>query len=375
MANKSSNKLIWSLKTGHMIWFLSTLTMVSLIALFLVSEKHWKVSAGWEGVLSVTAESFFGVSLTILIIGIIYEKWTKENFILEMKKSIADTILFDEENISHHSLDRKKQAIGSYIKSILGEDKGTVLFKEIISPYLESDQGFRKDFEYNVLFEDNISEKFKNKLNFKSTEYYFVHEYLEYTKEFCNEESDSIKIGFSTNSFLLNNWFPDGKIFFREWLDVEQKEQEGIEKLNLEDRKDFIENFLNLKVSFTFFSDGNPVVVNNYKLIESEPGGLVVEISNDDLPNIPYSSYTASIEFRMPQRKKAKKFLITISEATYAPKITFRYTPSMEPVSDLPFFPYTSCDLQRTIGRRRYSYDLNFESWVFPKSGIVFTWE
>lgn len=363
------------------ISILGACTIIVGVVLYFVSPHYIEFS--WYDILFVSLGALFGALFTTVIIGVIYEFLTKKNFLNEMRTKVSEAFLFDKSNIDGHHPEKKIGAVRIYLESILGEERGAVLYKEMVAPYLEAEKySYRQDFNYDIKYkEENNSNGYFVCFNNKE-EYRFVHETLEYEKCYSPKVISCLKLGFAVELKTLENWFGDDKMFFREILDVNKEESEAIKKMDVNDIKDFAMKFMGIEVSIIITNADKSRTYKNIKDFSVEKyesnGAFIIKCDLEGILNDDHrtESYRAKIKFMMPQRREVKRFLVTLPELTEAPRIDFHYTDKMKIMNVIPFFTNIPNDKGEYITHTKNAITVSYkERWIFPKSGVLFVWD
>jgi hypothetical protein len=176
-----------------------------------------------------------------------------------------------------------------------------------------------------------------------------------------------IELRFVFNRNELEAAFRDSHVFFREILEIDPDLRDLILDTN--------EQHLSQAVSILFglmaqnsvngqlrwracWSDGD---IKYIKVLVDAPVGHGVD------PNF------CTIDFHIPQRKSKPFCLMQIGAPTFEPVLQFHHLDPDIELDMFPFFPESVKEDPRPFTPNQIEYTAP-DSWVFPRSGVVFAW-
>lgn len=323
--------------------------------------------------------SLLGIILPLFLFDIVYEYLTKSHISNEISSKVSEAIILNDDLIDCFDEEIKIKFLKKTLSSIFRNKKDEVIYNAHIHPYIDKEYSFRSEFIYDIQYHEGHKCSSK-RWNFSSKSYYFVYQNLSYKKAFLNDSVDfnNLRIGFTFDEETVDDWFNDNSIFFREVLQLEERERNRFESFTEKDLCQFANDYMSIDVRLNYESLG--LVKTEFS---PDKRGFYLEFSlgrEFDLSS--YGECHFRLSFTIPQHKAKKRILAIISEPTFRPEIRFRYLPHLMNVSVIPFFDekniVKSNNSRETKLVDHVGYDtiqLRLDDWVVPRSGVVFVWE
>lgn len=352
--------------------WLKTLIVV-LVAIVLLLGIAYLLDMSKDMLLEMFATATIHAILIVAIVSVLYEYYTRNHFLQEMRENLEWVVISRTPNPRIFSSDKRRELIKECVGSLLSEEKGSLLYDAMISPYLDGQYGFRRRYRYDIAIDEPQKKYEYEGLSLDTGEYYIIHEHLQYAK--CSENciEPVVRIGFAYDPQTLEKWIGDDLLFFREYLCLGETGRTLFTKLSKEKIMTFLVEVMKLRV--VVFNDGAefPIEVSNIAVIHDHEGIIVECNISDCLRGTSHNELECSLRFEMPQHVSyGSRFLVTLPEPTEVQRIQFTYCESMKDVTAITFLPRVEGISIETVNR---SIIISGNRWLFPRSGVVFVWE
>lgn len=280
----------------------------------------------------------------------------------------------DRENVIKHidmySFRQRKQFINENVQSLLENSEAAEMVENFVNRYIKEnrDLRIRSSFEYKFELREMIPNAYQV---FKHCdEYFFVEETLTFQWLYLTETANNLKnnrvaIAFAYNNQRLDSLLRDSDCVFAENLDIKQEDRAYFINLTPEERKASFVSIFKPHLSI----DGNKGSVVE---VNADADGIAVIFELDY--NTQIMSHLVDIVFDMPKLWNSV-IEVALTEPTKDPKITLSYTGdnmNVEMHSFLSESKETTWDEAHIEDVGLYRIVLN-DTWVFPRSGVVFT--
>ncbi len=264
------------------------------------------------------------------------------------------------------------------LESAMGADRGALIHRNWIVPYLHEERRFRQAF-VNLVEARSIRSSdlalWGSMLGADAAQkYYRVRQTLQYRYD-CNvlNSDNQLEIRFVFEHPELESAFRDANVFFRELLQIDPQCREKLKGLSSEELTDVVGRVFRFAAFDTSLAPGTPLSWSSTLAANdpyAEPHIKVLVRPRDR------SLITACrIEFALPQLKERPHFLVQLNEPTLEPTIVFDHQDIDVELIDFPFFSVTYGRTQTPMEgpARRIEFKVA-NQWAFPRSGVLFTW-
>lgn len=314
--------------------------------------------------------------ITFLIFNIIYEVFAKNQLLKELQLVVIKAFVDKSDGLKRLDKDEKEDIIKNSIISIINEEKGKLVFDALVEPYLDGKYNFRRDFNYQINIKDlkeNLT--ISNDSNFISpNDYYLIHQNISYSRTYHGEITKQLCVGFAFDEATLDAWMSQDKFFFRELLSLKKEHLALLITLDEHELLTLLKDFFDFSAFYYCDENANRVDWDFISVTKDQSGFVICfDLANLNKNLCLENKQKFKINFRMPQLKTCRHFLITIPEPTEKPQIRFEYNDNMRNVTPFTFFSNTINRDFKEITHNTVS--LNIKKWVFPKSGVIFTWD
>lgn len=275
----------------------------------------------------------------------------------------------------------KEQHLKHTLSGLLGREFGTALFNDMIDPIITSGGGFRSKYQYDVTILE-VSE-YPDVASFPSfsllidpTKYHWVHEQIEYQAHTTQGEVywGPFTIALAFDKDTLQELYIDPSAYFRSLIELDAASRAAFFALSDTEIERFLREVMKLRISETV----NRHPVSFSVLIDrSRAVSPVITISTIELTT-KSGSNKLRVDFIYPHQRDATHFTYSMPQPCKDPRMKFQCSSR---IKDLEIIDYFSKIPQ---GRRRVDplgtdanpigYKVEIEGWVFPMSGVIFTW-
>jgi hypothetical protein len=342
---------------------LAAITTIVWLVLLIVKYMHSGLSMG--DLMDDIISNILGILPPIIIFNFAYEYLAKDYMADEISEEITQTLMSNPGVMNVFDTDIRRSFVKSTISSLVGDDKIDMVYG-VIEPYLVYQYDIRPLFEYSIdvgayrpVKDCEISQIFSKE------KYFLIKEEYTCKKIFTgrNTLSNPVRVGFFTDLADLDSELKNQKFVFRESLKVEEHDLQQLVELSDEEKWDYVTKCMKLNVC-----------INNEKTVmkkvEITMSGISVEFMAEEGIE-KKNEMLLEMGFAMPQVKHKSEFLVSLSEPTYAPTITFKFDEEMMHVSTYPFLDDNDALLQ-TATQMPGIIKINMKDWVYPVKGLVF---
>ncbi len=337
-------------------------------------------------------DSVIGALPAVIILDI-FLKWDQ---IKQVNNTIVGTLAkiyggAEQEIFSQLPDDEKRRIVRKSVVNILGEEYGSVLFDEILAPYLNREINYRDKFQYHISCDDVISDIdpnaasddfVKDFINFTQKEHLWVSQKLGYTR-FSSAETNEVPhlvARFAFSQDQLNQFIVTDELFFREIIRVPVEARKLLMGLDEQQLGRLFHAVFGLSVRSP---NGKTKLKHSVHWASDDGGQKYVEVRIEN-PGASYQGSGCQLQFTLPHRISENEFLVTMPVPTSAgAEISFEKSPSMRRLSFIPFIS----SFRRKNYKVAYSpqapdsvegpdaITIQMTGWSFPTSGLVFVWK
>jgi hypothetical protein len=372
------------------------LLLLFVYAIGLIIKFKYDACVGWNiwdrfidpiPWIKFTVDSFLSNMPILIFVGIFLNIGDAARIARLIRSTLLLIFGGDEKAIFMELSDEYKQRIvkGS-LENTLGKVYGDPLYSEIVSSYMKQEQHYRRDFMYRIVCHDVPSAGLQSNyaalgaiIQTLADHNLWIEQDLSYRR--CgfktNTNIEALYLKIALNQEQLNSLMADlsPDIFFREVLRVSDDIRLNIEQLREFELKELVRTVFKLRA---FASESGASLDYNVQWAEDKNGKYIdIVISNI---NWPLEGSGCRLTFTLPQDKADQQFLVflprPISEGA---TIFFKRSESMRSVTKVPFlseFKHGAYEVtHKGDAANPESIEIKTSSWLFPTSGVMFTWK
>lgn len=363
---KSNSKFAFDIKQSlhsiNLLFFMILLAVFAIILLLYIGTGAFSLSEFYKEIIN----ALIGIFIPLVIFNIFYEHLTKSHHNQELMFNITDAIVFNKDLIDRFSVETRKEFISNSIKSIIGDNRGDMLYNTLIKKYLDNEYKFRRLFKYYISINENdYHSKFEN-IEFKNDEYVWVEQDLSFYRTIGRDElvdETYMLAGFTFHEAILETMYSRASFFFRENLSLKEEHIDEIIQYDNLKLTQFVKEMLGFR--FELNDKELKYVVEN----DINKEGFIVKIEVPTTINLNTES-KLRFEFKMPQQRVKRSFIVSITEPTNGVDILFYNLQKDIKVVPIPFFD--NGDVIKKLPSEMYNIEL--DDWVLPRAGVVFIW-
>ena len=342
---------------------LAAITTVVWLVLLIV--KHFISGVSAVDLFDDIVSNILGILPPIILFNFVYEYLSKDFMADEISEEITQTLMSNPRALDAFDEDVKRNFVRSTISSIVGHDKIDTVYGAI-EPYLIYQYNIRNLFEYNIEVEPYKNPvNWDEKLRFDKQKYYLIREGFNCKKTLTTplNPKNQFKIGFFADPTMLDAELKNSNYIFREKLQIETKDLKTLADLTATEKLDYIDNVMKLYLH-----------INNVHMKAEEvcidESGISIAFSAEAEIDV-QKELEIDVRFSIPQLKKHGEFLVSITEPTYSPKITFRYDEESMKVRTYTFLNDKTASLSDAT-RVPGMVKIDPTGWVYPIKGVMF---
>lgn len=332
--------------------------------------------------------------LPIVIVLDVFLKW---NQLKQVNSTIIGTLLkiyggAEQEIFSQLPDDEKQRIVRKSVVNILGNEYGSVLFDEILAPYLDKEINYRDSFQYHIACNDSLkiadnkvanSNVVREFLALTRDDYIWVSQSLTYTRFSAtdNKQIPHLIARFTFSQDQLNQFIVTDELFFREIIRVPERVSTLLTQMSEKQLREFLRDVLGFRV---FSPDGVTALSHTaHWIVDHSTHEKFIEIRIAN-PTNAYQGSGCRLEFTLPHDKFEKEFLVTMPVPTKSgAEVSFTKSPSMKNLSYIPFissFRHKNYEATHHTATPSDSdgpdtINIRLTGWSFPTSGMVFVWD
>lgn len=351
-------------------------------------NKMFSVAAIVEGRVALGGGLF-----TYLIFSIGLQLFDRRDRTNEQASALFRAMVDNDSLIEKLSNESKRSLVEQSLKTILPTKIGGALYDDVISPLVDNEVPYRRKYEYTVrcLSSGDSPDEGAGTFPglFKSKKYRWIRETIQYQPYFPEEDrvyAGSYDVVLVFDKGALDTLFKDHSIFYRAMVELEDAELKILtSKGNAEIKKFLIED---LQFSAKDGGENGTEVQNSAAILwekvpSKEPGHAPHPYLRITLPasrqeNIDFK--LPRISLRLPHSRNATHFTFTLPQPCETPIFEFIPARDMERVSEIYYMSDVQEERLRLVpqyeGSRLVSSKIEVKSgWVFPTSGVTYTWD
>lgn len=350
--------------------------LVGIIALFVIGVVRGQ--ATFDAMFRTVTDSFLGVIIAVIIGGAIVDALMKsENY--EQLEGMLNEILHNKNSLEAFRKGKEKleEIMLNSMKVRIGEKAGELIFNTFIQRYINVDESFelncRTNYSYEITLNDSWACDKTAPLSFDGNAYYGVLSEFEYTRK-SGAYANGFNIFFVYDQSGLESTLESvanmKNCFFREVLTLTAEDKEKVRKLTKDELMVFVNDVLGLTILIAENKNGDKKA--DFNVSHQESWGFCLQCKLSQF----VGDITGKLIFKMPYSKEAKNFLVLMPDPTLNPKITFITQGAIEQLDAIALLTQEhgkKYDTQRVEQSRKWKVIV--DGWVFPTSGVVFTWK
>jgi len=331
--------------------------------------------------------------ITFMVFSLALDLISRRGLGVRVERAIVRAVVGNRMVLDTLSVQSKSKFVENSLVSTLGDEVGSALYSDVVEDLIREEGKYRKGFRYTVAML-NRDEYPDTPDNFKSVnaifdpdKYRWMSESVEYQLFYpARGESDKgpFKVAFVFDAGSLREMLNSDDVFFRSLIELEPSEIESFFALSDEEILEFLTSVLEFsaiefstqnKLAYTLTVDRKGV------LRHTEIGCPVVYLHLPAIEN--HTSEQAGrlrISYRYPHHIDATHFTFSIPQPCENPQLQFITAADVEKLEPIMYLSRISQDRinVRTVQRANRgarTYDLDVNGWVFPTSGITFSWK
>lgn len=342
--------------------------VTAVVWLALLFYKHNTTGVEFNVLLDDIIANILGMLPPIIIFNFAYEYFTKDYVAEDISEQLMETLTGNASMMNNFKEDVRRNFVESTVASLVGDEKCQMAY-DVIKPYIDdTPYNIRDNFKYYVNI-GNYTKEFVTEnpyIDFK--QYYKLTERLTYKKHLAdkNEIPSQIKIGLFAETIQTEKELRGKDYLFRENLKISKGDlnslMEHFANINEEEKKKFLTDFFKLELKIdNVTAEISDVKINRDGI--SADFNLVKPIID--------TTFLIDIDLTIPQFKKHSEVLISISEPTFEPDITFTYQPE---TTEVAVYQFLNSDAQLVNDSEFIEghYNIHPREWIYPAKGIVF---
>ena len=292
----------------------------------------------------------------------------------------------DREIFSPLSPGLKQQIVQHSIENLLDSNYGSVLYSQIVAPYLEEESPYRRSFVYDIACLDELALQRPVPAGSKPAlfveqardQFTWIRQEVSYTRHGFKKDriEPSLVAVFAFTQAQLNAFvMKEGsrELFFRELIHVPT------------DLKDFLFSLNDAEINLIFtsvfdfraYGEGNTALPFAVRWKPgANPGDKYVEVRIRN-PAGRLNGSGCRLGFVLPHEKADQSFLVTLRNPVEPrAQVVFTGSPAMESVSCIPFtsqFRSGGTEIKEMQDAKTIA--ITTRDWLFPISGAMFIWK
>lgn len=325
---------------------------------------------------------------TIGMIDLIYAVSLRREFQEEMSQEIYKAFNKERDILKKFT----KEAIGEFIHANLqvrlGDEKGDVLYREAVKPYIDSSEEiFRTKFEYDINLSELDSDMSCSNGNgcgvtFTKADYYRITEELKFSKkiDLGNQNNNILTLIIAFDDLGLLPYSPPSEhsknCIYREILKARQNE---IKECKNKWGNGCIGKIGDSKpINFKIKVNGTDLEIKPSFVVSDNVFKIICDYNKVRLEVDHQTDFV--IEVQSIHAKEINYYSAYIFEPSYNPEVHFGWSNStIKEVIPIAFYTGKNAgDLEITpTSPSSFKYikvKPKNEEWVFPRSGVVFIW-
>lgn len=367
---KNPESSIWKVNIYRVL-----LLVVGMIAIMILLALFLEVPV--KEVVQIMSKQVIEALVTVIVVGVLIDLIMRSATIREMRGAVTDALFNNEGSMRYFNEETLKNIVRSSVNALNGQTHGPQLFCANIDPYLGKKFNFRDQYQYDITMNSFPMPITTGKVSFDPAYYCLVASRIGYIKYFGTGIPEEIQIAFGYDQSILEGMIGDQQFLFREGIFLDDAERNVLEQFSEGDLRQFVSNAMMLKVSMY------DILIDNYE-VEPLSRGFAVKykVPENERKSEPIadplslSALKCRIEFSMPYSKSIKHFLVTLTEPTHEPEITFHNAVSHGNIEAITFFSgqAKASDVESNMLPAGVGWRVKVRNWVFPRSGVVFIW-
>lgn len=334
-----------------------------------------------------------GGLITFFVFSLGLQVFNRSDETARQGRAMFYAIVDNEGIVDELSNDAKRTLVTNSLESILPKEIGTAVSEGVVLPLVDDDVPYRKQYiyrvealepaEYPTTKDETLADMFP------VDRYRWMRERIQYQPYFPEENrvhSGEYTIVLAFNKTALNSLFNDHSIFFRAMVELDEPEISAIFEMD----EDAIESFVRDAIQFRAKDGGKggEEVQDGIKVVKAavpastatgEPERPIIRITVPRSKQRALENRLIEVSMRFPYLRAARHFTFTLPQPCEKPEFEFFPSSDMDRIEGIYYMSMIKedrlkVDQDESDGRTR-SVEVKVTSgWVFPTSGVTFTW-
>lgn len=326
--------------------------------------------------------------ITIFTVTLLYDLITSTNHTRVFERALTNVIGGNSTILDALSADSKRMFVKNSVESVLGNDTGGALFSDLIKPLMDSGAEYRRNYKYEIEilnsadFPDMKKSPSRLKNAILGSKYNWVQESIGY-QLFDPELGSDVKLNGPFSIVLtfdkesLDKFIRRDDIFFRSLIELDGKDKEVLFSLSDDQIEKFVLEVMGLRCSNAH--TGVNLSFDKFLVDRTNPLSPVIKITTGQFESSSEKNYL-HVDLIYPHYKSITHFTVLLPQPSNKPKIRFKVSKAQKNLAKILYFSNIPDDrikvesLKSGKTLRGYYIEIS-DGWVFPTSGVTFTWE
>lgn len=352
----------------------------------------------WYVLLNELSDTLMDVGILGLLFELLFRRELFSEFQSRMKRLFSE----DREMAESLSTEVRKDRVLSTLKAQLDEELGEAIFDTLIKRYFSEEEYLSSRWNYNaeVSFEDLDTDEIKldagngaapeagegdSEVSLQREEYYRLKLSARYEGHF-SQLQNCVGLILVNDQRELNYWFSCKDCYFRDVLLLNSNDRDQLVKVFRsipgdspagEEIEKLISSFLKIEVKI----NGQVLPIAKYSFSPSHHS-IRLEFKEDELKKIPQGTrvkHEINLESVISKTEKTYPYILKVPCKNPRIRLNYASATGISHIVPAVFFSGEADDTyQLSIqGKSKYvevSTPYGEEVWVFPNSGVLFTW-
>jgi hypothetical protein len=347
--------------------------LTGILGLLGADVLHCAVPAThWSFALVAVVQHSSEIIASVGLVGLLLELFVRRELTTEILRRLRALFRIDRSVADALSTETRKDIVRTTLTAHLGDELGPAIFNGLVRRYFEDKNANRREAAYDITLREMTADRVitcpSGTMTFPASDYYEISAEYRFKRVLTVSPQKTIVCIFGDEWGKLIEKFKDKSCILREALPLKSPERNALTNA-------FKANAAGIDqlcaVSLKLNHQTVPV-----KPVAVDDNSIVFELDVKGVPENKCVQHEITVEGLVA--KSARRFPVLVVEPTCMPVFTFTHPPTL-PVSPVhlftgaaPFDP--EIDQKKDKIRITLGVDNPEEGWIFPNSGVLFTW-
>jgi hypothetical protein len=379
-------KLTWVWGSCIVLFFAITLLFPLPSTDPLATEPEWLAvfpNDIVKGLIKEARAALAGSLATFALFGVGFQLIFGPESTKKIEEGLTRIIFGNRKLIDSFDLVTKELFVRNSLRSVLGSDTGDAIFSGVVHPLMAAGKRFRRLYNYDVTLLNQDEFPSSKELGviehlFPNAIYRWIEEDVGYQS--FNPHNGQVNYGpfyilLLFDKATLTSAFSDDRIYFRSLIEMDRQNRDLFFQQSDDEIKKFVRTAMRFRAKESI---GNANKNYDIEVLRNE----IFDTSGESQPAIkvrvdeirPTERNKLKVNLRYPHHRDVTEFTISLPQPTQGADFSIHGASDINRLEPIYYVTSSSADPIEE-NRPNRTIKVALRGWVFPTSGVTFTWK